>query len=443
MKTGLFSIAASLSACLLAAAAPIESKSLDPQESPPSYQVLEDGESLRLISLRLYGHSKRWQDIAARNGLQDPYLIRTGQVLLLPDSPTIEKRDGDLLVLNFWRKKLGLSEMASIEAIPQKPVIALKPVEPIQVEPVIEAPKAPPVLPQALHQEVKQGNFEKAFDELAAAPKESNKALQKKIAEQDQRIVWVEGKTAEIIYMTMKGASIPATIDFDQAPPSLLSIEEMERKRGKDITCAREPQVSLDRTWIRDESGQIQFRVRCMGFIRADSAQYLVKNEVPTVIRDSEQENVESFEVASRSPASIEKPTTVLDDRPFQSGIQMLKEGKITTAFSEFQARSQETVAKPENSRVVWTEGIAAEVIYKSMSAVPMQKARVDFDRTPAGQYTFDQLERKIGRDVTCAREPKLTEDKKDYVRDPKNQIQFRIRCLGYIRESDADTAAN
>lgn len=425
MKNGLFSILAILAASLLAAASPLGANPAA-QDSPPSYTVQDDGETLALVSLRLYGDTKHWQEIADRNGLKAPFKIQMGQVLLLATAPTQNPKDGDRIVLNFWRKKLGLSDLAMIEPI--APPVAPKVEKPVvQVE---SKPAVDPVLPQAVHQEVKEGNFEKAFNQLAAKPKEETQAVAKKIAEQDERIVWVDGKTAEIIYSTMKGASIPASIDFDQAPPSLLSIEEMERKRGKDITCAREPQVSIDRTWIRDETGQVQFKIRCMGFIRANEAHFLVKNE-PS-----------SSDEVSRSPASIEKPATVLDDKPFQSGIQLLREGKITTAFSEFQARSNETEAKPENSRVVWTDGIAAEVIYKSMSAVPMQKARVDFEKTAPGQYAFDQLERKIGRDVTCAREPKLT-GSGEYLRGPKKEIRFRVRCLGYIRESDADTASN
>jgi hypothetical protein len=53
---------------------------------PGTYKVTEPGISLSLISTVIYGTSKRWQEIAAWNQLEDPYRIYLGQVLILKET---------------------------------------------------------------------------------------------------------------------------------------------------------------------------------------------------------------------------------------------------------------------------------------------------------------------------------------------------------------------
>jgi nucleoid-associated protein YgaU len=42
------------------------------------------GQSLSEIADRVYGESRRWPEIARANGIEDPDLIREGQVLRIP-----------------------------------------------------------------------------------------------------------------------------------------------------------------------------------------------------------------------------------------------------------------------------------------------------------------------------------------------------------------------
>ncbi|MGO1540156.1 MAG: LysM peptidoglycan-binding domain-containing protein [Luteimonas sp.] len=49
--------------------------------------TVQEGDSLSAIARKLYGNANRWQEIyeANRNQLDDPDLIKAGQVLRIPD----------------------------------------------------------------------------------------------------------------------------------------------------------------------------------------------------------------------------------------------------------------------------------------------------------------------------------------------------------------------
>ncbi len=53
------------------------------------YEV-QAGESLSTIARDVLGDQNKWQQIAAINALAPPYVIHTGQVLVLPDPGTIQ-----------------------------------------------------------------------------------------------------------------------------------------------------------------------------------------------------------------------------------------------------------------------------------------------------------------------------------------------------------------
>ncbi|HJX19106.1 MAG TPA: LysM domain-containing protein [Acidiferrobacterales bacterium] len=53
------------------------------------YEV-QAGESLSTIARDVLGDQNQWQQIAALNALVAPYVIYTGQVLVLPDPGTIQ-----------------------------------------------------------------------------------------------------------------------------------------------------------------------------------------------------------------------------------------------------------------------------------------------------------------------------------------------------------------
>ncbi len=79
-----------------------------PETTPYRYQV-QEGCHLKEVSLRLYGTSRHWMDIARWNDIQGPrFVLRRGQWLLLKKSPTLSPEEGEQRVLDLWRKRFGL-----------------------------------------------------------------------------------------------------------------------------------------------------------------------------------------------------------------------------------------------------------------------------------------------------------------------------------------------
>jgi nucleoid-associated protein YgaU len=56
-----------------------------PTEQGQSTYLVGDFETLPTISARLYGDPSRWPQLAASNGLEYPYLLTPGQILMIPD----------------------------------------------------------------------------------------------------------------------------------------------------------------------------------------------------------------------------------------------------------------------------------------------------------------------------------------------------------------------
>lgn len=54
------------------------------QNAAIQQHVVSEGETLPIVSLRLYGTVDYWQAIASANELEYPYLIYPGQVLKVP-----------------------------------------------------------------------------------------------------------------------------------------------------------------------------------------------------------------------------------------------------------------------------------------------------------------------------------------------------------------------
>lgn len=79
-----------------------------------AYRVTDSGDSLTMVSLRLYGTHRRWTELAALNQISRPYHIRLGQVLNLPAAPTLDPKEGDAIVLNYWRRKFGSEDRKSV-----------------------------------------------------------------------------------------------------------------------------------------------------------------------------------------------------------------------------------------------------------------------------------------------------------------------------------------
>ncbi|MHC4472094.1 MAG: LysM peptidoglycan-binding domain-containing protein [Planctomycetota bacterium] len=68
----------------LPAPAPAPAPKPPPEPERPRTWTVTKGQSLSEIADRVYGESRRWPEIARANGIEDPDLIREGQVLRIP-----------------------------------------------------------------------------------------------------------------------------------------------------------------------------------------------------------------------------------------------------------------------------------------------------------------------------------------------------------------------
>lgn len=75
---------------------------------PLATYVVEQYDTLSEISIKLYGTSRRWREIARWNGLEDPHKIRSGKRLLLEEAPTVEPEVGNVLLVEMWRHRFGV-----------------------------------------------------------------------------------------------------------------------------------------------------------------------------------------------------------------------------------------------------------------------------------------------------------------------------------------------
>jgi hypothetical protein len=55
------------------------------RSNPVQYHRVGDFETLPIISNRLFGKPDHWEAIAQANGLEYPYIVVPGQVLIVPD----------------------------------------------------------------------------------------------------------------------------------------------------------------------------------------------------------------------------------------------------------------------------------------------------------------------------------------------------------------------
>ena len=94
--------------------------------------VVREGCNLREVSLRLYGTTRYWRQIASWNGIRGPrFGLKRGQVLSLRLKPKLSPEQGAQVVLEFWRERLNaLSPEA--EPIVEKSSVAVPPPEEIR-----------------------------------------------------------------------------------------------------------------------------------------------------------------------------------------------------------------------------------------------------------------------------------------------------------------------
>jgi len=74
---------------------------------PNTYKITEPGMSLSILSSMIYGTSKRWPEIAAWNGIEDPYRIYLGQTLVLKDPVKFTKSEMSERLLELKKVRLA------------------------------------------------------------------------------------------------------------------------------------------------------------------------------------------------------------------------------------------------------------------------------------------------------------------------------------------------
>lgn len=87
-------------------------------ETRISYTVDAEARNLSTISIRLYGTSRKWREIAEWNSIPHPYRISLGQKLTLKQAPLLSLEEGYTLLLAHYRKRFGLKvDQAHVDAI--------------------------------------------------------------------------------------------------------------------------------------------------------------------------------------------------------------------------------------------------------------------------------------------------------------------------------------
>lgn len=81
------------------------------------YIVDNEAKYLTMISYRLFGTIQYWQQIAEWNNLVPPYGLKQGQELIIKKAPIISKEDGNQLIFEFWKKKLGEAPTFQLKTI--------------------------------------------------------------------------------------------------------------------------------------------------------------------------------------------------------------------------------------------------------------------------------------------------------------------------------------
>lgn len=199
-------------------------------------QVEDSGETLSLISMRLYGTSKRWQEIAEANDLQAPYPVRVGQILKLTTAPTLDVFEGRIEILKHYRKKFGLSltgpdydrAVTQLAKAFGKEIPARLPAAVIPVVAPAAAPKTAPTIapvpvivpeikeakkpeiqskidPKAVDDEfqkqgitfLKEKNWKKAIEHFSKRPDGFLKAPE------DPEVIWYSGSLAEVVFQRL------------------------------------------------------------------------------------------------------------------------------------------------------------------------------------------------------------------------------------------------
>ncbi|MGK5083396.1 LysM domain-containing protein [Bdellovibrionota bacterium FG-1] len=133
-----------------------------PPPSQKEYVVRERGETLSVISIQLYGHSRFWREIAKKNEIQPPYRIRIGQRISLPRAAALTPEQGQAALLSFWRRKFGLAKIYAVRPVVAKPVVA----------------KIAPAIVEGFKQAVQKQAVAKDWESEVAAPSSAEEYLQ-------------------------------------------------------------------------------------------------------------------------------------------------------------------------------------------------------------------------------------------------------------------------
>lgn len=110
---------------------------------------------------------------------------------------------------------------------------------------------------------------------------------------------------------------------------------------------------------------------------------------------------------------------------------------KATENGTENATENNDEKTRPEPSlidkKVIWLEGTAADVIYRSLTKVSVTPSSLDYHSAPPKELKFGLLERKVGKNLSCIRQPLVDDKVENYLTDSKGDVVFKVRCIGYL----------
>ena len=96
-----------------------------PEKGDQIHIMNENARTLSEVALFYYGQSNFWKKIAKWNNLNPPYRLKLDQKLILKLAFLRSSVEGEKLLLEYWRKRFGLSRLNILPATKSDP----KPVE--------------------------------------------------------------------------------------------------------------------------------------------------------------------------------------------------------------------------------------------------------------------------------------------------------------------------
>jgi nucleoid-associated protein YgaU len=158
----------------------------------------------------------------------------------------------------------------------------------------------------------------------------------------------------------------------------------------------------------------------------------------------AEQKRQVNEEKLAEQETEAEKQAQDIKKWSDNGGENLLKEKNYDKAFKGFPVKP-ETEAVPKMtaapSGVLWIEGTSADLIYRYMAKVPSVHSTIDLNLPPPKEFSFESMERKVGKNIACVRQPLVNASSTEYTRDEEGKVVLKTRCLGHsgVREKPAN----